>query len=117
MPVCGRSSTRLTRPPPARCWQRLSPTTRPRRLLPPPRARGFDDGMAVLVLPAPYRKRLRTTNGVERLHEAMRRRERVIRSFPNRRSALRLVGALLMEQDEGWTTGKRSCDMTAYWLW
>jgi putative transposase len=79
--------------------------------------RGFDDASAVLALPAPYRKRLRTTNGVERLNEEIRRRERVIRIFPNRASVLRLVGALLMEQDEAWTTGKRSFDMTAYWLW
>ena len=79
--------------------------------------RGFDDVTAVLALPAPYRKRLRTTNGVERLNEEIRRRERVIRIFPNRESILRLVGALLMEQDEVWTTGKRYFDMTAYWLW
>jgi putative transposase len=79
--------------------------------------RGFDDAMAVLALPAPYRKRLRTTNGVERLNEEIRRRERVIRIFPNRDSVVRLVGALLLEQDEVWTTGKRYFDMTAYWQW
>jgi transposase-like protein len=79
--------------------------------------RGFDDATAVLALPAPYRKRLRTTNGVERLNEEIRRRERVIRIFPNRDSVIRLVGALLMEQDEVWTTGHRYFDMTAYWLW
>jgi len=79
--------------------------------------RGFDDATAVLALPAPYRKRLRTTNSVERLNEEIRRRERVIRIFPNRESVIRLVGALLMEQDEVWTTGKRYFDMTAYWLW
>jgi transposase-like protein len=79
--------------------------------------RGFDDATAVLALPAPYRKRLRTTNGVERLNEEIRRRECVIRIFPNRASVIRLVGALLMEQDEVWTTGKRYFDMTAYWLW
>jgi len=79
--------------------------------------RGFDDATAVLALPATYRKRLRTTNGVERLNEEIRRRERVIRIFPNRESALRLLGALLMEQDEGWSTGKRYLDMTAYWQW
>ena len=79
--------------------------------------RGFDDATAVLALPAPYRKRLRTTNGVERLNEEIRRRERVIRIFPNRESVVRLVGALLMEQDEVWITGKRYFDMTAYWLW
>ena len=59
--------------------------------------RGFDDATAVLALPRPYRKRLRTTNGQERLNEEVRRRERVIRIFPNRQSAIRLLGALLME--------------------
>ena len=79
--------------------------------------RGFDDATAVLVLPEPYRRRLRTTNAVERLNEEVRRRERVIRIFPNRESVIRLLGALLMEQDEAWTTGKHYFDMTAYWQW
>lgn len=79
--------------------------------------RGFDDAIAILALPAPYRVRLRITNGVERLNEEIRRRERVIRIFPNRESVVRLLGALLLEQDEVWTTGKRYFDMTAYWLW
>lgn len=30
---------------------------------------------------------------------------------------MRLLGALLMEQDEAWSTGKRYLDMTAYWQW
>ena len=68
----------------------------------------------MLALPAPYRKWLRTTNGVERLNAESRRRERVIHIFPNRNPVLRLVGALLVEQDEVWTTGKRYFDMTAY---
>jgi transposase-like protein len=79
--------------------------------------RGFDDATAVLALPRPYRKRLRTTNGQERLNEEIRRRERVIRIFPNRESAIRLLGALLMEQDEQWSTGKRYFEMTVYWQW
>ncbi len=79
--------------------------------------RGFDDATAVLALPAPYRVRLRTTNGVERLNEEIRRWEWVIRIFPNRDSVVRLVGARLREHDEAWTTGKRYFDMTAYWLW
>jgi transposase-like protein len=53
-----------------------------------------------LVLPEKYRLRLRTTNMLERLHEEIRRRERVIRIFPNERPALRLIGALLAEQHE-----------------
>lgn len=79
--------------------------------------RGFDDATAVLALPLQYRRRLRTTNGVERLNEELRRRERVIRIFPSRESAIRLLGALLLEQDEAWTTGHRYFDMTAYWHW
>jgi putative transposase len=79
--------------------------------------RGFDDATAILALPEPYRRRLRTTNAVERLNEEIRRRERVIRIFPNRESATRLLGALLMEQDEAWTTGKRYLDMSAYRQW
>ena len=67
----------------------------------------FEDVTAVLALPERYRKRLRTTNGMERLNEEIRRRERVIRIFPNRESAVRLIGALLMEIDEKWTSGHR----------
>jgi putative transposase len=78
---------------------------------------GFDDATAVLALSEPYRRRLRTSNGMQRLNEEVRRRERVIRIFPNRESAIRVLGALLMEQDEQWSTGKRYLDMSAYWQW
>lgn len=79
--------------------------------------KGFDDAVAVLNLPEQYRKRLRTTNGIERLNEEVRRRERAIRIFPNIESAMRLVGALLMEKDEAWSTGRQYFDMRAYTQW
>jgi putative transposase len=75
---------------------------------------GFDDATAVLALPERYRRRLRTTNSVERFNEEIRRRERVIHIFPNRASVLRLLGALLMEMDEKWATGHRYLDMQEY---
>ena len=75
----------------------------------------FDDITAVLALPLRYRKRLRTTNGAERLNEEIRRRERVIRIFPNEASVIRLMGALLMEQDEKWQTGRKYFDMELYY--
>lgn len=78
---------------------------------------GFDDATAVLGLPEKYRKRLRTTNSVERLNEEVRRRERVIRIFPNRESVIRLIGALLMEHDEKWAAGKKYLDMAEYLDW
>lgn len=78
---------------------------------------GFDDAAAVLALPERYRKRLRTINSVERLNQEIRRRERVIRIFPNRDSVIRLLGDLLMEIDEKWSTGHRFVDLTEYLLW
>ena len=78
---------------------------------------GFEDAIAVLELPERYRKKLRTTNCLERLNEEIRRRERIIRIFPNRESAVRLIGALLMEQDEKWASGKKYLDMDEYFEW
>ena len=78
---------------------------------------GFYDATSILILPEHYRKRLRTTNSIERLNEEIRRRERVIRIFPNRESATRLIGALLIEQDELWSTGHKYFDMDEYWQW
>jgi len=78
---------------------------------------GLEDAIAVLALPAKYRRRLRTTNMVERLIEEIRRRERVIRIFPNSASAERLIGALLQEQHEEWLTGRKYFDMSEYFAW
>src|SRR5690554_1346351 len=75
----------------------------------------FDDVTAVLAIPLKYRKRLRTTNGVERLNQEVRRRERVIRIFPNEASVIRLMGALLIEQDEKWQVGRKYFDMDLYY--
>lgn len=78
---------------------------------------GLEDALAVLILPEKYRRRLRTTNMAERLNEEIRRRERVIRIFPNEDSALRLIGAMLAEQHETWSTGRRYLDMTDFLEW
>ncbi|WKY43752.1 IS256 family transposase [Eubacteriaceae bacterium ES2] len=76
---------------------------------------GFDDVMSVMDLPEKYRKRLRTTNSIERLNEEIRRRYRVIRIYPNEQSVIRLLGALLMEQDEKWSSGRKYFDMEEYY--
>jgi len=76
----------------------------------------FEDAMAVMVLPEKYRKKLRTTNMQERLNEEIRRRERVIRIFPNDESALRMFGALLAEQNEVWQA-RRYLDMDEFNDW
>jgi len=78
---------------------------------------GLDDATAVLALPEKYRQRLRTTNMVERLIQEARRREKVIRIFPDERSPWRFLGALLAEQHEIWSTGRRWLAMDEFWAW
>ena len=70
------------------------------------------EGFTVFILPRSHRRLLRTTNMLERLNEEIKRRTRVAGLFPNEPSLLRLVGALLMETDEDWQTGKRYLNMT-----
>jgi len=77
---------------------------------------GFEDALAVMVLPEKYRRRLRSTNMQERLNEEIRRRERVIRIFPNDQSAIRMVGALLIEQTDDWQE-RVYFDMAEYYEW
>jgi putative transposase len=71
----------------------------------------LQDALAVFSLPKEHRIRMRTNNGLERFHEEIRRRSRVVRIFPNRKSCLRLCSALAMEQSEDWITGHRYLDM------
>ena len=75
----------------------------------------WDDTAAIISLFLRFRKRLRTTNGIERLNQEIRRRERVIHIFPNEAFALRLIGALLIEQDEKWSTGRKYFEMEGYY--
>jgi transposase-like protein len=65
------------------------------------------ESFAVFRLPASHRRRLRTTNMLERVHRELKRRTRVASLFPNDASLLRLVTAVLMELSEEWETGKR----------
>jgi transposase-like protein len=69
------------------------------------------EGLTVFALPAEHRKRMRTTNMLERLNQESKRRTRVAGLFPNEASLLRLVGAISMETDEDWQTGKRYLNM------
>ena len=78
---------------------------------------GIFDATAVLALPGKYRRRLRTSNMLERLIQEVRRREKVIRIFPNKESAWRLVGALLAEKHEEWSTGRRYLTMDEFYEW
>lgn len=65
------------------------------------------EGFAVFLFPENQRKKLRSTNMVERLNREIKRRTRVATLFPNEASLLRLVSAILSETSEEWETGKR----------
>ena len=62
--------------------------------------------LAVYALPEDHRKRMRTTNMLERFNEEIKRRTRVIRIFPNEQSCIRLISALAMEENENWMERK-----------
>ena len=64
------------------------------------------EGLTAFAFPAAHRRRIRTSNMLERLSQEIRRRTRVVRLFPNEASCLRLVTAILMETSENWQTGK-----------
>ncbi|MEE0986217.1 MAG: transposase [Succinivibrionaceae bacterium] len=61
---------------------------------------GFDEVCVVYGLPKHHRIKMRTSNIIERLNEEIRRRERVIRIFPNEEGLERLIGALQKEINE-----------------
>lgn len=64
------------------------------------------EGLAVFAFDPAHRVRLRTSNMLERLNKEIKRRTRVATLFPNEKSLLRLVTAVVGEIDDEWTTGK-----------
>jgi putative transposase len=64
------------------------------------------EGLTVFTRTSAHRRRLRTSNMLERLNQEIHRRTRVATLFPNEASLLRLVSAVLAEVDEEWQTGK-----------
>ncbi len=65
----------------------------------------------VYQLPLPHRRKMKSTNMLERFNQEILRRTRVIRIFPNKESCIRLIGAISMEQSEEWQTGRRYLKM------
>jgi transposase-like protein len=61
-----------------------------------------EDVLAFCHFPQPHWKKVWSTNLLERLNEEVKRRTRVVGIFPNDASITRLVGAVLLEQDEHW---------------
>jgi transposase-like protein len=69
------------------------------------------EGLTVFMLPPAHRRRLRTSNIMERGNQEIRRRTRVAAVFPNEASCLRLVSAVLVEIAEDWLAAKTYLNM------
>lgn len=66
----------------------------------------YEDGFAFYAFKQEAWRKIKTSNCLERLNKEIRRRTRVVGIFPNDASCIRLVGAMLMEQNDEWTDGK-----------
>jgi len=66
-----------------------------------------EDVLAFMAFPEEHARQIYSTNPLERLNKEIKRRTDVVGIFPTRTSAIRLVGALLMEQSDEWAVSRR----------
>lgn len=66
----------------------------------------IEEGLTFFQFPQEHRKKIRTSNAMERLNQEIKRRTRIVRVFSNEESCERLVTAVLQEIHEEWVTGK-----------
>lgn len=63
--------------------------------------------LASLAVPKEHRAQIASTNPQERANKEIERRADVIGSFPSDAAVIRLVGALMLEQNDGWAVSRR----------
>lgn len=73
----------------------------------------IDESLTVYHFPKDHWKKLRTSNGIERVNREIKRRTRVAVLFPNKESALRLVTGVIVEIHEEWITNRPYLDMSS----
>jgi transposase-like protein len=84
-------------------WRKVADQLRPKL----PKLAGLlddaeDDVLAYMTFPAAHRTKLHSTNPLERLNGEIKRRTEVVGIFPNEASIVRLIGAILLEQNDEW---------------
>jgi len=71
------------------------------------------DVLAFMTFPKAHRTQIHSTNPLERLNAEIKRRTDVVGIFPNEASITRLVGALLLEQNDEWQLQRRYMSLEA----
>ena len=72
------------------------------------------DVLAYMGFPRQHRTKLHSTNPIERLNKEVKRRADVVGIFPNEPSIIRLIGAVLFEQNDEWQTASRYMMVEAF---
>jgi putative transposase len=91
----------------ARCGEVLERLTSPAPKVAELLEGAEEDLLAFYRFPAAHWPKLRSTNPLERVNREIGRRADVVGIFPNDRSAIRLAGALLIEQNDEWLVSRR----------
>jgi putative transposase len=91
-------------------WRRVADRPRPKL----PKMAGFPDEAETDVLthmsfPREHRPKIRSTNPPARLNGGIKRRTEVVGIFPNEEAIFRLVGAILLEQNDEWAVPRSRC--------
>ena len=72
------------------------------------------DVLAYMSFPVQHRTKLHSTNPLERLNKEVKRRADVVGIFPNEDSIVRLIGAVLFEQNDEWQSQHRYMQVEAF---
>jgi transposase-like protein len=71
------------------------------------------DVLSYLDFPEQHRSKLHSTNPLERLNKEVKRRADVVGIFPNEAAIIRLIGAVLLEQNDEWQLQHRYMQVEA----